>query len=173
MVEILVRAFNPERDFPAWTRIHSDPAVAAMLLQFPYTPQEVWERRYQNGARDRDRWLVAEIDGEVVGTIGFHSYAGRRAHVGSLGMAVDARFHGQGVGSRLVEAVIELADNWLSLRRIELEVYVDNDPAVALYRKYGFRIEGTHRAYAVRDGILVDAYTMARLREPPPLLIDE
>jgi len=32
-----------------------------------------------------------------------------------------------------------------------------------LYRKYGFVIEGTARAYAFRNGRYVDAYAMARI----------
>ena len=43
-------------------------------------------------------------------------------------------------------------------------VYADNERAIALYRKFGFEAEGTHRAYALRDGRYVDALAMARLR---------
>lgn len=172
MGELIVRAFDLERDLAAWTAIHNERFVASMTLQMPYTPREVWQSRLE-GTSDRRRSLVAELDGEVVGVISLHWYTNRRAHVGSLGMAVDGRYHGQGIGSRLVEEVIDLADNWLNLRRLELEVYTDNDAAVALYRKLGFRIEGTMRAYAYRDGDFVDAYVMARLRDEPPLMREE
>lgn len=59
---------------------------------------------------------------------------------------------------------IDLAENWLDLTRIELKVYVDNASGIALYEKFGFQMEGTHRRYAFRDGGYVDAYSMARLR---------
>jgi hypothetical protein len=59
-----------------------------------------------------------------------------------------------------------MADRWLGLRRLELTCYVDNTPALALYRRFGFEVEGTHRAYALRDGRYVDAYSMARLGGP-------
>jgi len=36
--------------------------------------------------------------------------------------------------------------------------------AIALYEKFGFEVEGTHRRYAFRNGEYVDAYSMARLR---------
>jgi putative acetyltransferase len=47
---------------------------------------------------------------------------------------------------------------------LELEVYTDNEPAVRLYQKFGFEIEGTAIQYAFRDGQYVDLYLMARLR---------
>ena len=50
-------------------------------------------------------------------------------------------------------------------RRIELEVWTDNAPAIHMYDKFGFVIEGTGRQYARRAGALVDAYFMARLRD--------
>jgi L-phenylalanine/L-methionine N-acetyltransferase len=71
---------------------------------------------------------------------------------------------GRGVGTELMEAALDLADNWLNLTRIELRVYVDNAPAIALYEKFGFEVEGTHRYFAFRNGEYVDAYSMARLR---------
>jgi putative acetyltransferase len=35
---------------------------------------------------------------------------------------------------------------------------------IALYERFGFEIEGTHRRYALREGGLVDVYSMARLK---------
>jgi len=52
----------------------------------------------------------------------------------------------------------------LNLTRLDLRVYVDNEPAIALYNKFGFEIEGTHRLFAYRNGEYVDAHVMARLR---------
>jgi L-phenylalanine/L-methionine N-acetyltransferase len=55
----------------------------------------------------------------------------RMRHVGSIGMAVRDDWQGQGVGTALMEAALDLADNWLNLTRIELRVYVDNAAATA------------------------------------------
>jgi putative acetyltransferase len=65
-----------------------------------------------------------------------------------------------------MRAAVGLADRWLNLERLELEVYTDNEPAVRLYQKFGFAIEGTLARYAFRDGRYADAYLMARLRQP-------
>jgi L-phenylalanine/L-methionine N-acetyltransferase len=80
-------------------------------------------------------------------------------------MAVRDDWQGKGVGTALIEAALDLADNWLNLTRIELGVYTDNAAAVALYKKFGFEIEGTHHRFAFRGGRYVDAYSMARLRD--------
>ena len=58
-----------------------------------------------------------------------------------------------------------MADNWLNLKRVELQVYTDNARAIHLYEKFDFVIEGTHKAFAFRDGEYVDAYSMARVKE--------
>ena len=62
---------------------------------------------------------------------------------------------------------MDLADNWLGLRRLELTVFVDNDTAIRLYERSGFVREGVLRAYAFRDGRFVDVLAMARLRGIP------
>ncbi len=52
----------------------------------------------------------------------------------------------------MLEAAITLAENWLQLTRLELTVFADNEAALALYRKFGFELEGSHRQYAFRNG---------------------
>lgn len=112
--------------------------------------------------------LVAQCEGEVVGQISLLTQEQpRRRHAGTFGIGVLAAYQGQGVGSALLGAAIEMADNWLALRRLEAEVYVDNEPALYLYRKHGFEVEGTARAYAFRDGAYVDAHFIARLTPQP------
>jgi putative acetyltransferase len=75
------------------------------------------------------------------------------------------------VGTALVKAAVDLADNWLHLLRLELTVWADNAVARRLYERHGFVLEGTHRAYAFRHGRYVDAHAMARLHPSPPSLM--
>jgi putative acetyltransferase len=79
-------------------------------------------------------------------------------------MAVRDDFHGRGVGTALMVALINLADNWLNLHRLELEVFVDNEPAIHLYQKFGFVIEGRLVDFAFRDGEYADVFVMGRIR---------
>jgi L-phenylalanine/L-methionine N-acetyltransferase len=64
----------------------------------------------------------------------------------------------------LMAALLDTADNWLNLKRLELEVYTDNHRAIALYQGFGFVMEGTHQAVAFREGVYVDSHVMARVR---------
>ncbi len=88
----------------------------------------------------------------------------RRSHVAAFGMAVSSAFHNRGVASALMHEMVTLCDNWLRIERIELTVFVDNAPALAVYRKFGFDVEGTGKHYALRNGEYVDAYFMARVK---------
>jgi putative acetyltransferase len=135
-------------------------------LQLPYTSLDLTRDRLEN-LPEGDRMMVAVVNGKVVGQLGLHVNTGRRAHVAALGMMVHADFQGQGIGTALMEAAVDLAEHWLNISRIELEVYTDNAAALALYKKFGFEIEGTLHDYAYRDGQFVDVYLMARIREEP------
>jgi putative acetyltransferase len=109
--------------------------------------------------------LSAEVDGRVIGNSGFFRDEHNRAHVAHVGMMVHEDFQGMGVGSALMEAILDLTDNWLGLTRLQLEVYTDNHRAIQLYQKHGFGEEGIWRAYAFRAGHYVDALVMGRLRD--------
>ena len=163
MSEIVIRALEPS-DTEAVHALFAAPRATANTLQVPWRSLE--ERRSRLASTDANTHrLVATLDGRVVGTLGLHiETAGRRRDVASFGMAVHDEFAGRGVGSALIAAMIDLAENWLGIRRIELTVYADNEPAIHLYEKFGFVREGIGRAYARRNGELVDALYMARLR---------
>jgi putative acetyltransferase len=164
MTAIHVRAREP-RDLEAIAEIMSCPGVIAGTLQLPY--RSVEERRAHMEQRDpQSHHLVAEIEGRVVGSMGLHLESPlRRRHAAGIGMTVHDGFQGRGVGSALMVAMTDLADNWLGLHRLELHVYTDNAAAIHLYEKFGFIIEGTARHFALRHGVYVDAYSMARLHD--------
>jgi len=162
-MNIEIRRVEPG-DYQAVCAVHAQPNALAGTLQLPFPSEEAWKERLAKFG-ERDYGLVACVEGQIVGMLSLQvSPRLRRAHVGDLGMAVHDKWAGKGVGSALIKAAIDLADKWLNLTRLELTVYTDNEPALHLYKKLGFEIEGTHRKYAFRDGAYVDAYTMARVQ---------
>ncbi len=160
---ITIRAQEPE-DAAAINRILMQPGVLPTTLQTPYTSLAV--RREQVAAQQPGlHRLVAVIDGEVVGSASIQVYQRpRRSHAGDIGLAVDERFQGRGIGTRLLAELLGLADDWLGVRRVELTVAAGNTHAIRLYERYGFRIEGRLREYALTDGVYADVLVMGRLR---------
>jgi putative acetyltransferase len=144
------------------------PKAMAGTLQLPFPTVEMWRKRLADVPAD-DFLLVAEVAGEVVGNLGLHlaSKSPRRRHAGGIGMSVRDDWQGRGVGAALMAAAVDLADNWLNYTRLELTVYTDNASALALYRRFGFSIEGTLKCYAFRGGRFIDAYAMARIAPLP------
>ena len=151
-------------DAEALHRILTGPRVVEETLQLPYRSAE-WSRRLLERTDEGSHVLSAVVEDEVVGNLDLVAFPTlwRRRHVGEIDMAVRDDWQGKGIGTALMEAALDLADNWLNLTRIELHVYTDNTAGVALYKKFGFQIEGTHQLFAFRDGEYADAYSMARI----------
>ena len=159
-----VRHAEPD-DYAAVRDIFNCPRAQAGTLQLPYPALELWRQRF--AAPPEGTYNLVAVAGErVVGQLGLHTnpHRPRRRHAADIGMAVHDDWQGRGVGTALLRAGVELADRWLNLLRLELEVYTDNEAAIRLYERFGFEREGTLRRYAFRDGVYVDAHLMARLR---------
>ena len=104
---------------------------------------------------------------KVVGSAGLVVCSNPRLrHSGSIGIMVHKEFQGKGVGTKLMEALIDITDNWLMLVRVELGVFTDNEKAINLYKKFGFEAEGVKKMCAIRNGSYVDELIMARIKEP-------
>lgn len=111
--------------------------------------------------------LVAELQEKVVGVVGLNIMKNpRMRHSASLGISIRKEYQGQGIGKKLMEKILDLADNWLMLIRVELGVLEDNEKAMNLYKSLGFEVEGKKKYAIVRNGKYVDEYLMARYNIP-------
>lgn len=113
---------------------------------------------------DDDHYFVAEMEGQVVGLAGLTVGTGRTRQSGYVFLYVARERQGQGAGTRLLRALLDLADNWLLLRRIELTVLVENEGARRLYERLGFVVEGRRKMSVAAQGELKDEWLMARYR---------
>lgn len=158
---VLIRHAEPA-DIDAIKAIYDQPSVYANTLQLPYQPVANWQKLYNAGAGFYN--LVAELEGKVVGQLGLQVCQNpRRRHVAELGMGVAEDYQGQGIGSALLRSALELSDQWLNIRRLELTVYSSNEVAIALYERFGFEVEAELSDFAFQYGNYVSALCMARI----------
>ncbi|AJI95150.1 acetyltransferase domain protein [Yersinia ruckeri] len=165
MNNVYIRSVEPA-DYLALQQLYAHPKVYRDTLQLPLPTQDIWAKKIANTAAGVHHF-VACIDEKIVGQLTLETMQrARRRHVATFGIGIDAQFFGQGIGSALMNTMIDLCDNWLNISRIELTVFVDNAAAIALYKKFGFETEGTGKRFAFRDGQYVDIAYMARVTEP-------
>ncbi len=151
-------------DAQAMHRMRLQPKVMSGITS---TPDERLAKmaNYLKNADSNTRILVAEHDDQVVGSISMALGRGRRRHIGYLGMIVDENYHGQGIGSRLLTEMLNIADNYFNLVRVELEVLADNNRAIAFYQRNGFVSEGLQKYALIKDGAYADIIIMAHYNE--------
>src|SRR4051812_13503594 len=123
-----IRRAEPE-DYVSVYDIYSAPSAYAGTLQLPFPSLEVWRQRLQHPEEGVYN-LAAVVEGRLVGMLTIVTFPSkpRRRHAGFVGMGVHDSFQGQGVGSTLMLAAVGMADRWLALTRLELEVFTDNEP---------------------------------------------
>lgn len=139
------------------------------LLRYPeecdsYTPQEEAQFFDQVNASDHEAMLVCLADGKVVGNcqISWNTRIKTR-HRANVAIAVLKEFWNQGIGTRMFQEMIQIAEKNPDLLQIELEFIEGNSRARALYEKMGFRITGIKpNAIRLKDGTLLHEYSMIR-----------
>lgn len=153
-------------DGDALHAIFHHPEVLYWTVDLPFAPTEVTHHHVLKA--EDENYVLAACDGPIiVGVLRLSVYPSpRMRHAGRIGpVAVHPEHRGKGVGSVLMTAATDFADNWLNLSRLHLLVFVDNQAAIKLYKKAGFMDEGKLRQLVFRAGNYVDAIVMARLKE--------
>lgn len=162
--QVIIRAYQPE-DAAALHQFFIRPDVTRTLNRLPYQEFEPFRERMDK-APESAQHLVAVVNGQAVGDIFLNVQTNPRLkHVAVLGMALHPDYWGLGIGSKLMAAVLDLADNWLNLQRVELTVNTHNAAALRLYQKHGFVIEGTQHYQGYGDGRWSHSHFMARLHK--------
>lgn len=110
---------------------------------------------------DKQLYLVADLDGEIVGTGNYSGFGKPRlAHRGEISIAVKKDLWGNHIGTRFLEEIISFAKNTSKAELISLEVRSDNERAIALYKKFGFQTIGTFKGFMKINGAYVDCDIM-------------
>lgn len=110
-------------------------------------------------------FMIAEHKNELIGFMtADRGQYNRIKHTAYIVIGIREKYRGLGIGTKFFEEL----NKWAlknSITRLELTVVTSNQPALHLYQKCGFTIEGTKKNSMIVDGTYVDEYYMAKLLE--------
>ena len=113
---------------------------------------------------DNEAMLICLVEGKVAGNCQITQNKGiKTRHRANVAIALLKEYWNQGIGTRLFQELIRIAEENPNLIQIELEFVEGNSRAQALYEKMGFRITGVKpNAIRLKDGTLLNEYSMIR-----------
>jgi len=158
---LAIRPVAPSDAEAIWA-IARQPGVLPTTLALPSDRLADVTKRLEELSTN-DHYFVATIGDRVVGLGGMVVATGRYRHSAHVLLYVDETYHRRGIGSALLRQLLEVADDWLRVHRLELTVVAANVRARALYERHGFVVEGTRRDSLISAGDYVDELLMARL----------
>ncbi len=139
------------------------------ILRYPeecskYTPETEKEFFDRVNASDNEAMLVCLVDGKVAGNCHISwSNEIKTRHRANVAIALLSEFWNLGIGTRMFQEMIHIAENNPEILQIELDFIEGNSRARALYEKMGFRITGVRpNAIRLKDGSLLAEYYMVR-----------
>ena len=115
-------------------------------------------------ASDNEAMLVCLVDGKVAGNCQITWSKGMKTrHRAAVAIALLKEYWNQGIGTRMFQELIRIAEENPNILQMELDFVEGNTRARALYEKMGFRITGVRpNAIRLKDGTLLNEYTMIR-----------
>ncbi len=139
------------------------------ILRYPeecekYTPEGEKELFDRMNASDNEAMIVCIVDGKVAGNCEIVWKKGMKTkHRAFVAIALLKEYWNQGIGTRMFEEMIRIAESNHDIIQMELDFVEGNSRARALYEKMGFRITGVKPdAIRLKDGTLLNEYSMVR-----------
>lgn len=148
--------------------IRRQPSVMHYTLGLPSERKEKSDQHLANMPDNHHMFVAVEAEDptKVCGVASLMvAQSPRMRHSAQIGISVHEDYQNVGIGKQLMTTLLDVADNFLMLKRIELGVMVDNPRAIRLYESLGFVHEGTKKAALIRGGHYVDEHIMARIKD--------
>ena len=140
------------------------------ILRYPeecskYTPEGEKALFDRVNASANEAMLVCLVEGKVAGNCQIVWKTGiKTRHRAAVAIALLKEYWNQGIGTRLFQELIRIAEENEHILQMELEFVEGNTRARALYEKMGFRIAGIKpNAIRLKDGTLLNEYYMIRV----------
>ena len=137
----------------------------------PERSREDWDKVIKEIKNMKGLIIVALANGKTVGMA--HLVLGKfekNKHVGFLGISILKGFRKVGVGTAVMEFIMEWARQREGLEKISLTVFSTNKAAINLYRKFGFEIEGMSKRQYKIEGKYADEIIMGKFLTNPSFL---
>lgn len=142
------------------------------LLRYPeecgkYTPEGERALFERINASDHEAMLVCLVEGKLAGNCNIvWTTSLKTRHRATVAIALLREFWGLGIGTRLFEEMLRIAEENPHILQLELDFVEGNTRARALYEKMGFRITGVKpNGIRLKDGTLLNEYSMVRTIE--------
>jgi len=129
----------------------------------PDKSRKDWDKAIEDIKRRKSLIIVALANERIVGMA--HLVKGRfvkNEHVSELGILVLKDFRRKGIGTSMMKCLMDWAEKQSGLNKISLTVFATNKPAIELYKKFGFSVEGVCKKHYRIKGSFVDDVTMAK-----------
>lgn len=149
--------------------LHVSAGETEFILRYPeecckYTVEGERNLFERVNSSDNEAMLVCLVDGKVAGNCDISWSKGiKTKHRASVAIALLKDYWDQGIGTRLFQELIHIAESNKDIIQIELDYVEGNYRARALYEKMGFRITGVKpNAIRLKDGTLLNEYSMVK-----------
>lgn len=116
------------------------------------------EKKYINDLKTSKskKMFVATYKGKLVGGIDFRGSDFKRSkHYGTIGLFVLKKYWAKGIGTKLIDTIIDWAKE-NGIKKINLEVVINNKRAIELYERKGFKLEGNIEMGKLIDNEFID-----------------
>jgi RimJ/RimL family protein N-acetyltransferase len=134
-----------------------------LFLNDEITDMEEERRWFERGKKEGMLYLVARIDGRLVGGASIHPHTDKRAHVAEFGLYIRNGYRNLGLGTELIDAFTEIAKKH-GVEILQLSAFATNKRAIHVYKKCGYKECGKlARDIKFLDGTYADRILMELL----------
>lgn len=168
--QVMLREYQAEDITPMRGWVNDPEAIRYLSTRFwaPQTmvdTQEFLSRMLQSSHNAYNFVIAAAEDGRYIGQLDMFR-VDWRLRQGEIGMVIGRREHrGKGYALEALQLLQDYVFSALGLERLELEVHMDNAPAIRCYELAGFTLEGVKRHAFYSDGHFGDVGVMSILRQ--------
>ena len=151
-MEIKIREIEVEDYKELWDFMKKVKGETNFLLGYPNEIKMSYEDEKEHikkvKSSETSNYFVVMKNSKIIGCIGFNGNIARKMkHYGTIGISVLKEYWGRGIATTLLEKLISWSKE-KGIKKINLDVFENNERAIKLYEKFGFKLEG-----CIEDGI--------------------